>query len=1361
MSLKFRFKTVGRWLMLCFLALGLLPVVVSSIVIYNQRVEVIRVHRLETLSAIRDLKVNQVENWINERLGDGRIISESPEILALSKELGQEDPIHADKRLEGMRSLLNRYLKGFNSYDELFVIDSKAGAVLVSTDSADEGKVKRDYPYFSATLEKKEIVLSDIYFSETLQKPSMVLSSPIFDHTESTKVIAILVARINLENTIYALLNDRTGMGATGETLLISKDGLALNELRWHKNAPLKLKITATPAVLAVQGNTGIIEIDDYRKVPVLAAYTHIPQLGWGFVAKQDVVEVFASIQSMLYNILIVVGSCAVFIVFCAYYIAQRITLPIQEMKEISNRLQSGDLAARNKTARADEFGFLARSINALADSIQMQVKVQTGSSEIIASLVSAEGLDSFADELLKKLMTHTDSRMAAFYLRDKGGQLFQPLASIGTNADSLKSFDATKLEGELGVALASRKIEHITAIPPDTRFTFNAVAGQALPREIITIPLLVKSEVIAIVSLANLKEYSEESLEILQRCWLPINTALASILASNKTQLLAEQLAEKNEELAAGNEELQSNSEELQAQAEELREQTDELKQTAAELEAQRAQVEDADRLKSEFLSNMSHELRTPLNSVLALSQLMISRGTGKNPAEEEKFLQVIERNGRQLLNLINDILDLSKIESGRMDIFSVEFEASQAVQRALDTIRPLAEEKSLKIEVNITDAPQMDSDEDKINQILLNLLSNAVKFTDQGSISVNVKTASQKVSFVVCDTGVGILVDDLEHIFDEFRQVDGSVTRRHEGTGLGLAICQKLAVLLGGRILVESTAGVGSTFILELPLKTPTSGDFQAKPLPAAKRAAKVDTQRTILIIDDERDVRELVGKHLEEAGYKVALAANGQEGMRLAKELNPYAITLDIFMPDRDGWEVLRSLKADPDTAEIPVVMLSASDDRATGMALGASGHLTKPVDKNVLIAEIKKVASGKAVRQILVVDDDPVARDYAQTVLEQNGYIVALAENGLTALRLLKESPPDLMLLDLMMPDISGFEVLDEMRKDLLCQDLPVIVLTAKDLSLEERSSLNNSAQNVLTKSSLSIELLIQEVVSALEQVETRGPKQPAAGKPLILVVEDNEIAALQVQSALQENGYAVTVAANGEEALASVKRVVPDGLVLDLMMPGIDGFQVLESIRSTPWTELLPVVVLTAKELTTQDRARLKNNHVKQLIQKGSINRAQLLAAVHSMVEVSVVTAEPVVQKQQKPAQEGRLTLLVVEDNADNMLTVLSVLEQEDYKIITAEDGIQAVEMAEQARPDLILMDMQLPKMSGWEATKRIKTNSGLAWIPIVALTANAMKGDREKMLDSGCVDYLAKPFDPIELQEMVRKWITG
>ena len=798
-----------------------------------------------------------------------------------------------------------------------------------------------------------------------------------------------------------------------------------------------------------------------------------------------------------------------------------------------------------------------------------------------------------------------------------------------------------------------------------------------------------------------------------------------------------------------------------------------------------------EADRLKSEFLSNMSHELRTPLNSVMALSQLMLSRGPGKKPEQDAEYLRIIERNGRHLLNLINDILDLSKIEAGRMELQIAEFSPKAAVARAIETVEPLAREKGLILKTDIGTVPPMISDESKLHQVLLNLLSNAVKFTEQGEVDLTVSSAgpvgdNPRILFVVADTGLGISSGDLPRIFDKFRQVDGSTTRRHGGTGLGLAICQELAHLLGGAISVDSTPGVGSRFTLDLPVH-PATAQPQLRPtLPRAFAPAQAPASRgahgrkgnvttglkpTILVVDDDASVRTLLADYLEKEGYRVITAEGGHEGIRLAREHLPFAITLDVLMPDLDGWEVIRQLKADTRTHDIPVIMVSVSNDQATGIALGATSFLIKPVDRQLLVGELQKIALLRQVRHVMVVDDDRATRDYLAATLMERGYRVSLADGGRQALEQLSTVQPDVIVLDLMMPEIDGFQVLEKLRGEAATRDLPVIVATAKDLSPVERAFLDRSAQRTIAKGAVDSDQILKDLETVLHQLRRRGTMGNMDDRRIVLVVEDNDVAALQIRSTLEDHGYVVMVARSGTEAMECIERSLPDALILDLMMPGMDGFQVLDTIRATAWTAALPVLVLTAKELTQAERDRLCAGKAEQLLQKGSVDRDQLVENVRRLFEpvaapMQVAAEEPAASQpaadatSASPRVPRTKTVLIVEDHADNLFTIAAILSELGCEYLEARDGLEGVRMARLHRPGLILMDIQLPVLSGVDAASALKADASTADIPIVALTAKTMKGDRERILAAGCDDYVSKPIEPGEIERVVREWLA-
>ena len=492
-------------------------------------------------------------------------------------------------------------------------------------------------------------------------------------------------------------------------------------------------------------------------------------------------------------------------------------------------------------------------------------------------------------------------------------------------------------------------------------------MGGDFKPREIITIPLLSDHETTAVLSLASIRGYDAGAIRLVKDVLGTLTARMNGVLAYRQIQELAERLDHQNRELESQKQELVAQTEELQAQSEELQAQTEELRAQTEELERQRLRVEEADRLKSEFLSNMSHELRTPLNSVLALTQLMIARGTGKDAAQEAEYLQVIERNGRHLLYLINDILDIARIESGRVQLTLTEIDPGETCARALETVRPLAAERGLELKSDCGDLPRIFTDEDKLQQILINLLSNAVKFTDQGEIELAVEAVGDRVRFVVRDSGVGIAPEVLPYIFDKFRQADGSSTRRFEGTGLGLAICRSLAKILGGEITVESLVGRGSTFTLTLPQTCPEPQETaDAAPVPRSSPGTALVQPRPappaaqgepplILVVEDNPVAALQIRTVIEEQGYAVQAVSSGAEALAALPQVRPDLIILDLMMPEVDGFQVLEQLRAMPATAAIPVLVLTARELTPEDRARLAHHHIRQFVQKGSLNRE----------------------------------------------------------------------------------------------------------------------------------------------------------------------------------------------------------------------------------------------------------------------------------------------------------------------------------------------------------------------------------------------------------------------
>jgi CheY-like chemotaxis protein len=454
----------------------------------------------------------------------------------------------------------------------------------------------------------------------------------------------------------------------------------------------------------------------------------------------------------------------------------------------------------------------------------------------------------------------------------------------------------------------------------------------------------------------------------------------------------------------------------------------------------------------------------------------------------------------------------------------------------------------------------------------------------------------------------------------------------------------------------------------------------------------------------------------------------------------------------MPEIDGWEVLQNLKKNQKTTHIPVIMISVSPDKDTGFALGAVGYLMKPVRPETLLREVTRLnLIGKPT--IMVVDDNLIERSELAHIIRQKDFTILEAENGLQCLHLLKNQLPDLILLDLMMPVMDGFELLDRIRLDPRTRNIPVIIITARDLSSEEKDALQGKVSSLLVKGSFDADRVLLELTTLVRGLGS----QPA---PHILLVDDNEVVIVQVKSVLEPAGYHIDVAHGGEEALDYIKNNIPDGIVLDLMMPGVDGFMVLDAMRSTPSTEKIPVLILTAKTLTREELSRLKANNVKQLLQKGDVDKEELLSIIRHMFLKLPETPETPETPGSQISPHSRPAILLVEDNPDNLVTVRAILGK-DYDITEARDGVAALEILKTTHPDLILLDMGLPGMDGLAVLQRIKQDPAKRYIPVIALTAHAMKDDREKYMGAGCSDYLSKPFTPELLTEKINKWSKG
>jgi CheY-like chemotaxis protein len=626
-----------------------------------------------------------------------------------------------------------------------------------------------------------------------------------------------------------------------------------------------------------------------------------------------------------------------------------------------------------------------------------------------------------------------------------------------------------------------------------------------------------------------------------------------------------------------------------------EIKQHEQELADLVEKLRTARDEAEAATTAKSQFLANMSHELRTPLNAIIGFSDVLIETANDAGQSVMLDPLKRIHGAGEHLLGLINQILDLAKIESGKMELAAERVDIIRTVEDIITTISPLVTKGRNKIHLEHDEkVGSIVGDSMRFREILLNLLGNACKFTQDGTITVKVdrqrRADGERVLIAVHDTGPGMAPDEMDKLFSEFVQLDDSARKRHGGTGLGLAISQRLSRLMGGEITVESELGVGSTFTLILPLTAEPPAEIDAvSPRPARPAesrpepvtVASMPSLPTVLVVDNDPAATELLQLILEREGYRVVPVFDNADVVRLANELRPQAITLDILMPEPNGWEVLNALKSDPAVADIPVVMISILDEATRGIALGAAEFLTKPINTKQLLGVLRRCIGEQLSPSVLVVEDDADSREVMCRILDRAGCTVSTAGNGIEALASLKESRPDLILLDLMMPEMDGFEFLSLVRENEEWRDLSVVIVTARDLSKEDIGRLNGQVQQVLLKGSVSGTDLLREIQNQLNVSLGDKMTKEAQGRGKILYIEDNEDNFVLVKTWLEVRNFEVVAAADGEQGVAAAKKELPTLILMDMAMPVLDGWEATKLLKADPTTRHIPIIGVSA------------------------------------------------------------------------------------------------------------------------------------------------------------------------------------
>jgi signal transduction histidine kinase/CheY-like chemotaxis protein len=764
----------------------------------------------------------------------------------------------------------------------------------------------------------------------------------------------------------------------------------------------------------------------------------------------------------------------------------KRLTDPIRRLVEAANLIATGQRSVKVEIDSQDEIGHLANSFNEMATSLErneaaLQRKVvETQTLYEIGQEIAAQiALKPTLQLIVERARDLIQAEVGLLALRQGEDNIFEIQTYSGVTPPALAGLHFKPGEGLGGrVAATGMPIMVGDYLKEYTDSPFLKIVQETNFRSAVAVPLKAHDVVTGVLYVSSQIPYKfrEEDQQLL--------SALADQAA----------IAIENAKLY---EQVKQHAEELEAK---VKERTRELEEVNLKLEA-------ASRHKSEFLANMSHELRTPMNAIIGFTRLVMRRSKEILPEKQYENLNKILISAEHLLSLINDILDLSKIEAGRMEIHPIQFELEALIDVCLRTVEPMVKSERVRLVKEMeAELPPLFTDQDRLKQILLNLLSNAVKFTEAGSITISTRHRNGEMFISVSDTGIGIPEDKLELIFEEFRQVDSSTTRQYSGTGLGLSISRRLARIMGGDITVKSALGKGSTFMVAIPIqyrgerergRMEEGKDREETGEPPTLPLSYSPTLPLVLAIDDEPDVIYLLRENLVEVGYRVVGATSGEEGLQQARALKPFAIILDIMMPHKDGWQILHELKSDRTTRDIPVIVLSIVDKKDLGYRLGATDYLLKPFDREAVLAALTRVAplasNGPIHRShLLVVDDDSQVVDLVRQLLEDAPYEIEAALDGQEALEAISHRQPDVILLDLLMPRMDGFAVIEHLQQDPRSQHIPVIVLTAKMLTADERALLQQSVLKVFQKGGLDCDALIQELRNALQAYNQPSP-----------------------------------------------------------------------------------------------------------------------------------------------------------------------------------------------------------------------------------------------------------------------------
>ena len=1061
------------------------------------------------------------------------------------------------------------------------------------------------------------------------------------------------------------------------------------------------------------------------RGKPVMGSHNAIRVAGipFGLIAEVEKSEAFAAADQFRNLVAILMAGMLLLVFFLATRVSNRIVRPILQLSRFVKRVAGGRFDREIEIKTQNEIGELAENANRMLRGLremtatnEMQDWFKTGQARLNDRMREDQDPAGLGRGIITFLAEYLDARIGAMYVVDDNHRLnLLGSYAFGRRKNLSNVFEFG--EGLVGQAALERESITLTNVPDDY-IAVSSSLGERPPRNILVFPFLREDEVKGVIELGTFREFTPRDTEFLNQVSLGIAISVESAQSRGRVQRLLEQTQAQAEELEAQQEELRQNNEELEEQAEALRmsefrlkDQQEELRQTneeleeksgaleeqAAKLEEQKGNIEKKNaqleevsndlaekagdlersgRYKSEFLANMSHELRTPLNSILLLSGFLAGNKDGRLADDEVESAKAIHSSGTELLSLINEVLDLSKVEAGKMELVIEDVDLKSFSDSVKREFQPLADDKGIELNVDLgnNSPPTIRTDRQRLNQILKNFFSNAFKFTARGSVNLRIfrpdlgvdsipaslKTdldPEKTVCFSVVDTGSGIEPDKQKQIFEAFQQADGSTSRKYGGTGLGLSISRELSGLLGGGIGLESVPGKGSVFTLYLPERlvsekreievAPLVGEAASPPQPEKPdqgediegidalgddRKDITPDDRSILIIEDDPVFLKILRDMARETGFKCLVAGDGETGLQFADYYKPSAIILDITLPGIDGWTVMARLKENNQTRHIPVHIISGQAENREAFKMGAIDFLTKPASPTALedvFANINRMIS-KKVKDLLVVEDNDIQRDLIADIVGNGDVRITFAQTALEGYEQARTGKFDCMVLDLGLPDMSGVELLDKIRTDERINRVPVIIFTGRELTPEENVTMDKYAESTILKGADSVKRLLDETTLFLHRVEADLPERQ---RKILRMVHDKES-------------------------------------------------------------------ILTGKKV------------------------------------------------------------LMVDDDMRNVFSLKKILEERGINIVVGKNGRDGINrLNDNPDVDLVLMDIMMPEMNGFEAMEEIRKERRFKDLPIIALTAKAMKGDRAKCIEAGANDYLAKPVDVDRLFSMLRVWL--